>query len=257
MLAIHNLHFAINNKSLLNNISLNVNPGELIAIIGPNGAGKSTFLSALVREIDAQWEKYLFKNKDILSYTKQEMPFHRGKFSQHQSAEINLKNDEIVLMGRYPYFNHLPNNEDLEIVKYWMQQTQTIHLLDREYQQLSGGEKQRLHLARVFAQLHNEIENKLLLLDEPLNNLDITHQFKTLDLIKNFTAKKHTAMVVLHDLNMAVQFADRLILLNHGKIDAFDKVEKVLTQEKISEVYKYPCQIIKHPTTNKPIIVFG
>ncbi|WP_372472894.1 heme ABC transporter ATP-binding protein [Capnocytophaga sp. ARDL2] len=257
MLKIINLHFKINNKSLLDSLSIDIQPGELIAIIGPNGAGKSTFLSALAQEIDAQWEDYSFKNKNISLYSKKEMPLHRGKFSQHQSSEINLKNNEIVLMGRYPYFNHLPNEKDLQIVDYWMHQTETAHLLDREYEQLSGGEKQRLHLARVFAQLDNEVENKLLLLDEPLNNLDITHQFNTLQLIKEFTRKNHTALVVLHDLNIATQFADRLILLNNGKIDSFDTAEKVLTQEKISKVYKYPCNIIHHPKTQQPIIVFG
>src|SRR5690606_33071877 len=133
-----------------------------------------------------------------------------------------------------------------------MQKTETQHLIDREYEQLSGGEKQRLHLARVFTQLENNIENKLLLLDEPLNNLDVAHQFKTLHLIKEFTQKKNTALVVLHDLNIAAQFADRLILLNKGRIELFDKPEKVLTQERISNVYQYPCSIVHHPANGQP-----
>lgn len=257
MIQICNLNHKVNNQFLLKNINLNVNKGELIAIVGPNGAGKSTFLNCVASEIPYQTEKFHFKNNDINLYKKEEIPLHRAKFSQHHSNEINLKIDEIVLMGRYPYFNAEPKKTDLEIVHKWMQKTETQHLTNRTYEQLSGGEKQRLHLARVFTQLENSIENKLLLLDEPLNNLDVAHQFKTLHLIKNFTNKNNAALVVLHDLNLASQFADRLILMNKSGIEIFDVPKKVLTQERISRVYKYPCTITNHPEKNQLIILFG
>lgn len=257
MIQICNLNHKVNNQFLLKNINLQVNKGELIAIVGPNGAGKSTFLSCVANEIPYQIEKFCFKNYDINHYKKQEIPLHRAKFSQHHSNEINLKNDEIVLMGRYPYFKAEPNKNDFEIVYKWMQKTETAHLTNRTYEQLSGGEKQRLHLARVFTQLENSIENKLLLLDEPLNNLDVAHQFKTLHLIKKFTQKNNTALVVLHDLNIASQFADRLILMNKSCIEMFDVPTKVLTQERLSRVYKYPCTITKHPENKNLIILFG
>lgn len=257
MLRIHDLNFKARNRFLLRHIDLEIYPGEFIAIVGPNGAGKSTLLSSIANEIKYEASEFSFKNKGIEKYNRHEMPLHRAKFSQHQSNEINLKNDEIVLMGRYPYFNNEADKKDLEIVEKWMQKTETSHLTDRAYEQLSGGEKQRLHLARVFAQLENDIENKLLLLDEPLNNLDVAHQFKTLHLIKDFTQKNNGALVVLHDLNMASQFADRLILLNKGSIEMFDKPQEVLTQEHISNVYNYPCTIHHHPVTQQPIILFG
>lgn len=257
MVHVHDLNFKAKNRFLLRTIDLEINSGELIAIVGPNGAGKSTLLSCLANEIACEAQEFLFKKQSVKSYPKEEIPKHRAKFSQHQSSEINLKNDEIVLMGRYPYFKNDAGISDKEIVQNWMQKTATQHLVDREYEQLSGGEKQRLHLARVFTQLENNIENKLLLLDEPLNNLDVAHQFKTLHLIKEFTQKKNTALVVLHDLNIAAQFADRLILLNKGRIELFDKPEKVLTQERISNVYQYPCSIVHHPANGQPIILFG
>lgn len=257
MVRIHDLNFKVRNRFLLRHINLEIHPGEFVAIVGPNGAGKSTLLSSIASEIEYDANEFLFNDKEIKKYNRQEIPLHRAKFSQHQSNEINLKNDEIVLMGRYPYFNNEANNEDLEIVEKWMQKTETSHLNDRAYEQLSGGEKQRLHLARVFAQLENNIKNKLLLLDEPLNNLDVAHQFKTLHLIKKFTQKDNSAMVVLHDLNMAAQFADRLILLNKGSIEMFDEPKKVLTQQRISDVYQYPCSIHQHPVTKQPIILFG
>lgn len=257
MLQVHDLNFKARDRFLLKDIDLEINPGELIAIVGPNGAGKSTLLSCIANEIKYSAGNFTFKHKDIKSYSKTDIPLHRAKFSQHQSHEINLKNDEIVLMGRYPYFHNTPDNKDLEIVKLWMQKTETHHLTDREYEQLSGGEKQRIHIARVFSQLENDIENKLLLLDEPLNNLDVAHQFKTLHLIKNFTKKQNSALVVLHDLNIASQFADKLILLNKGNIELFDKPEIVLTKERISRVYQYPCSITQHPVTQQSIILFG
>lgn len=257
MIQIHDLNFKVKNRFLLSNIDVEINNGELIAIVGPNGAGKSTFLSCLATEIAYEAKHFSFKNKDVRSYKKEEIPLHRAKFSQHQSNEINLKNEEIVLMGRYPYFKNDANLSDIEIVEKWMAKTETTHLTDREYEQLSGGEKQRLHLARVFAQLENNVENKLLLLDEPLNNLDVAHQFKTLHLIKEFTQQNNTALVVLHDLNIASQFADRLILMNNSAIEMFDEPKKVLTQERISRVYKYPCIITPHPENQQPIILFG
>ena len=257
MIQIQQLQFKAKERWLLKNIDLEIKSGELIAIVGPNGAGKSTLLSSIANEIAFEAKEYLFKNQKISSYSKKEIPQHRAKFSQHQSAEIHLKNDEIVLMGRYPYFTNEPNKEDWEVVNLWMQKTQTNHLTDRDYEHLSGGEKQRLHIARIFTQLENEIENKLVLLDEPLNNLDVAHQFKTLHLIKEFTNKKNSALVVLHDLNIAAQFADRLILMHNGKIEIFDKPEKVLTQERITNVYQYPCTLTKHPITEQPIILFS
>ena len=257
MLHIHQLNYQIKSKTLLNNIDLSIKPGELIAIVGPNGAGKSTLLSSIANELKYEAKTFQLKKKNISNFSGNELPFYRAKFSQHHAAEINLKISEIVLMGRYPYFSNEPSSTDWEIVEKWMQKTETKHLEDREYEQLSGGEKQRLHLSRVFAQLENNINEKLLLLDEPLNNLDVAHQFKTLHLIQAFTKKNNAALVVLHDLNIASQFADRLLLLNKGSIEIFDIPQKVLTQQRISKVYQYPCTIIKHPITQLPIILFG
>lgn len=257
MIQIVDLNFKVKNRFLLQKIDVEIQAGELIAIVGPNGAGKSTFLSCLTNEIAYQAQTFNFKNQPISSYSRSEIPLHRAKFSQHQSSEINLKNDEIVLMGRYPYFKNDANTSDIEIVSKWMNKTETHHLNDRAYEQLSGGEKQRLHIARVFTQLDNNVKNKLLLLDEPLNNLDVAHQFKTLHLIKEFTQQNNSALVVLHDLNIASQFADRLILMNNSTIEMFDVPTKVLTQERITNVYKYPCTITKHPVTQHSIILFG
>jgi len=161
------------------------------------------------------------------------------------------------MMGRYPYFDAQPGKEDLEAMNNMMYETDIFHLKDRDYNTLSGGEKQRVHLSRVMAQLQNDITHKLVFLDEPLNNLDIKHQYKALEIIKNFTNKANSAIVVLHDLNLAAQFADKILLMKSGKVSAFGTPQEVFTAENISQAYNFPCTICGHPITNNPMIIFG
>jgi iron complex transport system ATP-binding protein len=108
-----------------------------------------------------------------------------------------------------------------------------------------------------MAQLQNEIAHKLVFLDEPLNNLDIKHQYKTLEIIKNFTKKANSAIVVLHDLNLAAQFADKILLMKSGKVSSYGTPEEVFTAENISKAYNFPCTICPHPINHNPMIIFG
>src|SRR5690606_23806608 len=123
-----------------------------------------------------------------------ELAHNKAKFSQHNSNDIPLSAEDVVMMGRYPYFHANPNQEDREVVANMMDEVDISDLRNRNYNTLSGGEKQRTHLARVLAQLQNDITHKLLFLDEPLNNLDVKHQHKVLHTIKNFTKKGNTAI---------------------------------------------------------------
>ncbi|MDN5423354.1 MAG: ATP-binding cassette domain-containing protein, partial [Chryseobacterium sp.] len=173
------------------------------------------------------------------------------------SNEIPLDVKDVVMMGRYPYFDSQPRKEDFEAMNTMMNETEVEHLKDREYNSLSGGEKQRVHLSRVMAQLENKIAHKLVFLDEPLNNLDVKHQYKALEIIKNFTRKGNSAIVVLHDLNLAAQFADKILLMKSGKVSAYGTPQEVFTAETISEAYNFPCTICGHPITNNPMIIFG
>ncbi len=138
-----------------------------------------------------------------------------------------------------------------------MTKTDINHLKDRDYIHLSGGEKQRVHLARVFVQLENEVNQKLLLLDEPLNNLDVSHQFNLLEILNDFKQKGNLVILVMHDLNLTSQFADEVILMNKGKIVYQDSPEKVFRPEIISTIYRFPCTICKNPIDQKPLILFG
>ncbi|SMC50331.1 heme ABC transporter ATP-binding protein [Moheibacter sediminis] len=254
----HQINYSHKKFSILNDIDVSVEYGEFLAIVGPNGAGKSTLLSVLANETSSkQKQSVLFKNKLFKDWDLKDLAKNKAKFSQHNSNEIPLLIKDVVMMGRYPYFNSTPRAEDLEAAENSMQETDILHLRDREYNTLSGGEKQRVHLARALAQLKNDVTHKLLFLDEPLNNLDIKHQHKALKTIKDFTEKANTAIVVLHDLNLAAQFADNILLMKNGKVAAHGKPEEVFNEKIISEAYNFPCAICANPITQNPMIIFG
>ncbi|KQT30956.1 heme ABC transporter ATP-binding protein [Chryseobacterium sp. Leaf405] len=241
---------------ILDSVDVSLGYGEFLAIVGPNGAGKSSLLSVLANEVKSKQE-ILFKDKNISDWQVRELSKHKAKFSQHNSNDIPLEVKDVVMMGRYPYFDAQPRQEDHEAMNNMMYETDVYHLKDREYNTLSGGEKQRVHLSRVMAQLQNEIEKKLVFLDEPLNNLDIKHQYKALEIIKKFTENSNSAIVVLHDLNLAAQFADKILLMKSGKVAAYGTPTEVFTAENISKAYNFPCTICEHPITNNPMIIFG
>lgn len=241
---------------ILNDVDVSMGFGEFLAIVGPNGAGKSSLLSVLANEVKTH-HKILFKDKNITDWKVAELSKHKAKFSQHNSNDIPLEVKDVVMMGRYPYFDAQPTKEDQKAIHKVMFETDVYHLKDREYNTLSGGEKQRVHLSRVLAQLDNKISKKLLFLDEPLNNLDIKHQYKALQIIKNFTAHENSAVVVLHDLNLAAQYADKILLMKSGQVSAYGTPEEVFTAENISTAYNFPCTICDHPMTKNPMIIFG
>lgn len=257
MLEASNISYAHRKFSILEGIDISVNPGELLVIVGPNGAGKSTLLSVLANEMGKTAEPVFFKKKTFKQWDDKELAHNKAKFSQSNNSDIPLSVSDVVMMGRYPYFHSVPHKEDNDAILKAMEETDVAALKDRDYNSLSGGEKQRVHLARVLCQLDNNVENKLVFLDEPLNNLDVLHQHRILHTVKTFTERGNTAVMVLHDLNLAAQFADRVMLLKKGKIVAHDAPDKVFTKEIISRVYNFPCTICANPVNQNPLIIFG
>ena len=258
MISTSALSYKINGTSILEDISFAAQKGEFIAIVGPNGAGKSSLLTLLANELDSRENrKILLKNISLSDWKTDELAFHKAKFSQHYAQDIPLLVKDVVLMGRYPYFDSRPKSEDLESIDKMMRETDVIHLQNRDYTTLSGGEKQRVHLTRVLVQLENEVEHKILFLDEPLNNLDIRHQHNTLELLKKFTQQNNAAVVVLHDLNLASEFADRIFLMKNGRLLAEGKPGEVFQPSIIEEAYSFPCTVCENPVNQKPLIIFG
>lgn len=256
MLKIDNLTIRVKNKTLLNDISLRINSGELLVIIGPNGAGKSTLLKAITEEIPFTGS-IRFQNQSITDWETQKLAKNRAKFSQHHPQDIPLSVQEVVMMGRYPYFINKATTTDLKVVSKSLQLTEMNHFKNQTYNRLSGGEKQRIHLSRIFAQLHNKNTDKLMLLDEPLNNLDIYYQHKILKAIQHFVKQKNIGVIVMHDLNLAAQFADHILLLKNGEVVKFGSPDAVLTPNIICNTYDFPCKIMPHPIAKTPLIIFG
>ena len=256
MLAVNQLNISIKTRKLLQDINFSIQPGELFVIIGPNGAGKSTLLKALTEEINYSGE-INFQQQSIKKWTTAKLAKTRAKFSQHHQQDIPLPVNEVVMMGRYPYFTSKPNLKDLKVVSESLKLTEMSAFKDKSYNQLSGGEKQRVHLSRIFAQLNNEFQEKLMLMDEPLNNLDVYYQHKVLEVIKDFVKKGNMAAIVMHDLNLAAQFADRIVLLKDGKTVKYGNPKEVLTSKTICDVYDFPCKVMAHPLAKTPMIVFG
>jgi len=251
------ISYNVHQTALLQDIDLELPHGGLVVIAGPNGAGKSTLLSLLSNELEAPEQPIFFKDRGYEAWDRRVLPLHKAKFSQHLQSDIPLTVEEVVLMGRYPYFEAVPTSLDWQAVQKAMAQTEVVTLAKREYNTLSGGEKQRVHLARVLTQLDNAVEEKILFLDEPLNNLDVLHQHTVLHTLKNFSERGHTVVVVLHDLNLAARFATEVILMKSGRIYRKGSPDEVFTPEHLSAVYDFPCTICRHPVNQERLILFG
>ncbi|MDD3772048.1 MAG: heme ABC transporter ATP-binding protein [Weeksellaceae bacterium] len=257
MLTGKNISLQKRNFKILDKVNIEVEKGEILIIIGPNGAGKSSLLSVLANEQETAEGEIYFKGKSFNQWNSQELAHYKAKFSQEFNSDIGLSVNEIVLMGRYPYFDAQPKSEDIEIVDSTMKMTDIYSLKNRAYNSLSGGEKQRVHLARVLSQLQNNSSEKLMFLDEPLNNLDVKHQRRILELIRKFVKKGNSAVLVLHDLSLAAEFADKMVLLKKGKVIAHGETRKIFRTEFISAAFDFPCHIFKNPVNSHPMVVFG
>ncbi len=258
MLEIKNINYEINGKKILNDVSFKLFSGKFNVLLGPNGAGKSTLLKLISREIKTQQGTILLNDKNIFTYDVQQMSIQRAVMTQNISLSSNLHSEEVVLMGRYPHFDNSPQENDFVSVEKTMHKTETIEFKKRNYHSLSGGEQQRIQFSRVMTQVYENNETpKLLLLDEPLNNLDIKHQHKILDLAKEFSANGNIVLAVLHDINLSALYADEIILLKNGEKKYAGKPREVLTSENISFCYDFPARVEIHPFHHCPVVYFG
>jgi len=238
MLEVKGLTCGYNKKFILKNINFKLKNHALLGIIGPNGAGKTTLLRAITKIIKPQKGKILFEGKDIWQMGFRELAQKMAFVPQAQlSYGLDMTVEEFVLLGRIPYrkaFQFLETKYDKLRAKEAMDLINISNIKDRFVSELSGGERQLAYLARALTQ-----EPKLLLLDEPTAHLDIAHQVRILDLIKNLNNSfKLTVIIVFHDLNLASQYCDELILLNNGYLYKMGLPEEILTPEIIEHVYK-------------------
>lgn len=243
----------IGTKEILKAVSLQLLNGEIVAVCGPNGAGKSTFLRVLSGEYEATKGSVSFLGKKLREWRISDLALHRAVLNQESMLTFPFRVSEVVAFGRYPYPKSTQNNE---IIEFCMKEVEISHLRNRLYTTLSGGEKQRVHLARILAQLEGPESDKLLLLDEPTSALDLKHQERVLQMAQRIAKKKrYSVLVVLHDLNLAAAYADRILFMKKG-MGVYEGVpDEVLTSKNVKEIFDIDAHILHHPDTNRPFLV--
>lgn len=252
MLRIEDLSCGYDTREVIKDVSFSVNRGEFLGIIGPNGTGKTTLFRTITGILRAWKGIILYKGKDVSRISPREFAREVSVIPQILETPFSFSVEEFVLMGRFPHVGRFETmkEKDYRILEEVLDLTDTSSFRERKISELSGGERQRVILAQGFAQ-----EPELLLLDEPTSHLDIAHQVQILDLVKRLNKEKNlTVIIILHDLNLASQYCDRLLLMNDGRVHKIGYPEEVMNYKIIEEVYKTVVVIDKNPISSKPHI---
>ena len=223
-------------KPVVKGFSCDIKKGEFVSLIGPNGSGKSTLINAIMRSVDLKSGEIYLGGKNNKEYSAKERARFAAVVPQTFNVRFGFLVRDIVMMGRNPYLKRMQSEtvEDIEIVNESLKLTNTFLLRDRKITSLSGGERQRVIIAGALAQ-----KPQLLILDEPTNHLDIHHNLEVMDLIKRLNKEDEiTVFAVLHDINMAARFSDRIILLNEGELIKSGSVHDVINEEVLKPVYQ-------------------
>jgi iron complex transport system ATP-binding protein len=253
MLKINNLSVFYGDRQILYDIQLEVESGEIVVLLGPNGAGKSTLIRSISGVIPIRKGNIFVDQKDVTSLSTMERARHISVVPQAVSIPPAFTVWETVLLGRTPYLNFLGQTsaKDEAIARQALEQVDVLHLIEKRMNEISGGEQQRVLLARTLAQ-----DTPILLMDEPTTHLDISHQVDLLKLITNQAREKNlTVLIALHDLNLASMFADRIAIVQNGLLCVAGTPRETLTSEIINSVYNVPVQVVSHPQTGAPFII--
>jgi len=239
------LSYHAGGRPLLSDVSLSVEPGCFHAILGPNGAGKSTLLRLLARELQPAQGRITLDGRALAEWEPASLARQRAVLPQSESLRFGFKVAQVVALGRLPCLRHAAARE-AEIIEEALRLTDALHLKDRIYPTLSGGERQRVQLARVLVQIWDapEAGARYLLLDEPTSSLDLRHQHDALRVAKDFAARGAGVAAVLHDPNLALQYADEVSLLCGGALIAQGAPAEVLSADNLRHVYGVEVQMI-------------
>lgn len=254
MIAVNNLCYKVGKKALIHNISFDVQSGELLSIIGANGAGKSTLMKLLCKDEVASSGEITIRNQPINSFNLKEISKFRSVLSQHHTIAVSFTVNEIVMMGRYPHFEQRPSPNDIQVVNAAMEETGVAQLNTRAYNTLSGGEQQRVQFARVLAQIYDQPKG-LLFLDEPTNGLDLLYQQQILQLVRSLTNRGVCVVCVLHDINFASRYSDKVLLLKNGEKIAFGTPKQVITGDYIYQAFNIKVALMEAERSKCPLII--
>ncbi|MEX1119852.1 MAG: heme ABC transporter ATP-binding protein [Terrimicrobiaceae bacterium] len=248
-----NLSFRVGGTPLVSKVNFSVAQGEFLALLGPNGAGKSTLLKLLCGQIPPSEGTVRFLDRPLGEWPPMTLARHRAVLPQSSTVPFAFTALEIVLLGRSP---HGDARACEDLARHVMTQTDCAHLAERFVTTLSGGEMQRVQLSRVLLQLHHPDGNvpRCLMLDEPISNLDPAHQHGALCVARKFAASGAGVVVVLHDLNLAAQYADRLVIMKQGSIVAQGAPREVVTESLVSEIFEVRARVIENPVCDGPAV---
>lgn len=243
-LSVDDLNVDIATKQIVKGVSLSIKNNEFVGLLGPNGSGKSTLLKAIYRVLKPSGGTILLYGKDIKNINPKTIAKQLGVVSQFNDINFNFKVIDVVLMGRSPHKSLLQseNKDDYILAIQSLEKVGMEKHFDRNFSSLSGGEKQRVILARALTQ-----NPKILILDEPTNHLDIKYQIEIMNVVKNLNI---CVLAALHDLGIASKYCDKLIVLKDGQIVTQGEPEEVITSEMIKNVYDINSYIYKNPVTN-------
>lgn len=250
---VESLKFSYNEKKILNNVTFSVEKGEFVSIIGPNGSGKSTLLKNIASNLKPDKGCIKIDGRDLKLFKSKELAKKMALVPQDTNISFDFQVFDIVLMGRSPYLSRFEREKeyDYEVTTQALKLTDTFYLRDRNINEISGGERQRVIIARALAQ-----EPEIILLDEPTSHLDINHQIEILNLLHKLNREKGmTILIVIHDINLAARYSNKMMLLNDGEILSIGKPEDVVTQRNMEKAYNMDIIVNENPYTNSPYII--
>ena len=252
-LEVEHLHHAYGERQALEDVSLRVDPGEVVGLLGPNGSGKSTLIKILSGVLPGYRGQVRLGGRDLRGLPRREVARSLAVVPQEPVFSFPFSALEIVLMGRYPYLGSFAfeSAHDVEVARQALARCDSLELADRPVQDLSSGERQRVVFARALAQ-----EPRALLLDEPASFLDIRHQVEICDLMRSLAdLQKLSVLVVLHDLNLAAEYCDRIYLMRRGRIETSGPTEEVFTYQNLTRVFETELYVDTNDLTGKMLVV--
>lgn len=258
MITVTNATYRIpSGKAIVDSVSVTIDPGSVLGVLGPNGAGKSTLLKMLSADISPCEGSVELDSRSIRDYDSQSRALRIAVLPQSAELSFPYHVFDVALFGRLPHHRASNLRKDRAIVWECLERVEADHLAERSFQTLSGGEKQRVQLARVLAQLEDgneRLDGKVLLLDEPTSALDLSHQHQVLSVAKDVSRRGAAVLAILHDLNLAAQYSDQLMVLHEGKSVAQGCVDEVLTPDLVEHVYNVRADIRPHPLFQAPFV---
>lgn len=248
-ISVSNLSFSYNENLTLKNLSFEIEKNSFVSILGPNGAGKSTLVNLISKVMPIEAGEIVIEGKNIRDLNHIEIAKKVAVVPQYTSPGFNFSVYEIILMGRYPYLSRFKGEkqEDYRIVNEVMELTRTDIFKDRKYNELSGGERQRVVIAQTLVQ-----DSPIIILDEPTSHLDINFQIEFMELFYSLYKKKGKTIIgIFHDINLAIQYSEKIMLLKEGNIYCYGNVKDVINRTNIMSVFKSDVYIGKNPFTGK------